>query len=333
MKVGIVGCGAIASRAHVPAFVKAGANIVAVADMDLRRAQDFAKRFSIPAVYDDYRQLLRGDVELVSVCSPPETHAQIVIDAAEMGKHILVEKPMATNLEDAKRIVRACETKQVKLCVMHQYRFIPSVQEAKARVTDGRLGQVLSIQMVAHPQFPLRWSDAAWLYEKWSLLDDVGVHLLDVLSYLTGNGPRHVSAIARDTSGKMGFYDDIHVMIELTDSSVTFLDLSWVEGTTELTSQIFGTAGKIDLDLRQNFLRESHGYITPFDDLSSTMHKSWQTMASALTGTYFKGTLIYHDVVIRAFMDSIAQDAESPVGPREGEKVVEFLEAIKQAAH
>lgn len=333
MRLGIVGCGAIASRAHVPAFVKAGANIMAVADTDLRRAQDFAKRFGIPAAYDDYRQLLRENVELVSVCSPPDTHAQISIDAAEMGKHILVEKPMATNLDDAERVVRACERNCVKLCVMHQYRFIPSVQEAKMRMSDGRLGQVLSIQMVAHPQFPLRWSDSAWLYEKWSLLDDVGVHLLDVLSYLTGNRPLHVSAVARDTSGRMGFYDDMHVMIQLADSSVALLDLSWVGGTTELTSQIFGTAGKIDLDLRQNYLSESHGYITPFDDLSSTMRKSWRTMAGALTGKYFRGTLIYHDVVIRAFIDSIVRGGDSPVGPREGKKVVEFLDAIKQAAH
>jgi UDP-N-acetylglucosamine 3-dehydrogenase len=331
MKVGIVGCGAIAARAHVPAFARAGANIVAVADTDLRRAQDFAKKFHIPAAYSDYRQLLDEDLELVSVCSPPETHARIAVDAANMGKQILVEKPMATNLDDAERIARSCETNQVKLCVMHQYRFIPSVQEAKRRLSVGRLGQVLSIQMVAHPQFPLRWSDSAWLYTKWSLLDDVGVHLLDVLSYLTQGRPRHVSAVARDTGGKMGFYDNIQVMIELVDSSVAFLDLSWVVGTTELSSQIFGSAGKLDLDMRQNYLGESHGYITPFDELSSTIRKSWKTMASALTKKYFRGTLIYHDVVIRSFIDSITRGKDSPVGPEEGKRIVEFLEVIKQS--
>lgn len=305
---------------------------MAVADTDFLRAKRVAERFGIAQVYSDHRELLKGDAELVSVCTPPKTHASIVIDIAEARKHVLLEKPMATSLEDAEAIVRVCELNNVELCMMHEYRFIPCVQEAKRRITAGRLGNVLAIAMTAHPQFPLRWSDAGWLYDRWGMLDDVGAHYLDILSYLAEAAPKRVLAIARDTSERMGFFDYIQAVIELADSCVAYLDLSWVAGSFENAARLYGTAGKLDVDIRNNHLSEYHGYITPLDEIAATLSKSWRTATGAITGKYFTGPLMYHDVVIRAFLDSIARNEDPPVGPREGKRIVEFLELIKQAA-
>jgi predicted dehydrogenase len=332
LKVGIIGCGAIAARAHIPAFARAGAKIVAVADIELDRANRLAKKFNIPRVHSDYRELLSEDCELVSICTPPQTHASIAIDAAEAGKHILLEKPMATDLQDAEKIVSACKLNNIKLCMMHEYRFTPCVQEAKQRVSSGRLGEVLAVQMTAHPQFPMRWSDSAWLYEKWGMLDDVGVHYLDILSYLTEAAPRQARVVARDTTGKMGFFNYIQAVIELANSCVAYMDLSWVGGSFESSVRLFGTAGKIDMDVRNDHLAEYHGYITPLDEISATLRKSLRTTTRALTKRYFKGALIYHDVVIRSFLDSIARNQDPPVKPEEGKRVVEFLQLVKQAA-
>jgi predicted dehydrogenase len=306
--------------------------VVAVADTDLLRARSVAEKFGIPQAYSDYRELLKGDVELVSVCTPPRTHASIVLDVIEARKHVLLEKPMATSVQDAEAIVHACEGSDVKLCMMHEYRFIPCVQEAKRRLTDGRLGNVLAVAMTAHPQFPLRWSDAAWLYDRWSMLDDVGVHYLDILGYLTEAAPKRVLAIARDASERMGFFNYVQAVIELDNSCVAYLDLSWVAGSFELTACLFGTAGKLDMDIRNNHLSEFHGFVTPLDEISATLSKSWRTAKGVVTGKYFSGALVYHDVVIRAFLDSIARNEDPPIGPQEGKRVIEFLELIKQAA-
>lgn len=329
MKVGIIGCGAIAARAHIPAFERAGASVLAVADTDMNRTKGLARKFKIPNAYSDFHELLEEDLDVISICTPPKTHASIAIEVASKRKNILVEKPMTTSLSDAEHLVETCASNKIKLCVLHQYRFLPCVQQAKRRVSNGRLGNIVSIHMTAHPQFPMRWSDSQWLFGKWSLLDDVGAHLIDVLSFLTEGSPINVSAFAHDSSGKMGFYDSFQIMIELGDSRVAYLDLSWITGSVEFTAQIFGTGGKLTLDLRNNFLSEIHGYVTPFDEMSATLHKSTRTIVGALTKRYFRGTLLYHDFVIKSFLESICNDTEPPVGPREGMRIVEFLEKIK----
>jgi predicted dehydrogenase len=331
MKVGIVGCGAIAARAHIPSFARASVQVVAVADTDISRANSFARKFGIPHVYSDFRQLLEEDLDLVSICTPPKTHGLIAIEAAHKGKHVLLEKPMTTTLTEAEELVSACTANKTKLCVVHQYRFIPCVQEAKKRIAEGRLGKIISIHLTAHPQFPMRWADSGWLYDKWSLLDDIGVHLLDILTFLSDANAIRVSLGAHDSTGKMGFFDSIQATIELEDSQAVYLDLSWIIGSYELTANVFGTAGKLTLDIRNNFLSEIHGYVTPFDEMSQTLRKSTGTFASALTRKYFRGTLIYHDILIRSFIDSISKGDPSPVGPLEGMRIVRFLEKIKLA--
>lgn len=329
MKVGIIGCGAIAARAHIPAFERAGADINAVADTDIDRAKSLAHKFKIPNAYSDYHELLNNDLDVVSICTPPKTHASIALEVAASRTNILLEKPMTTTLPEAESLVEACAKNEIKLCVLHQYRFIPCVQEAKRRILDGRMGKIVSIQMTAHPQFPMRWSDSQWLFDKWSLVDDVGAHLLDVLSFLTGADPVNVSTSAHDSTGNMGFYDSVQTMIELSESRVAFLDLSWITNSVEMTTSVFGTGGKLTLDIRNNFLSEMHGYITPFDEMSATLRKSSRTISAALTRKYFKGTLIYHDTIIQSFLDSISNNTDPPVGPQEGKRIVEFLEKIK----
>ena len=332
MRVGIIGCGAIAARAHIPAFARAGATLVAVADIDISRAKALAKKFSVPAVYSDYHELLAEDVEMVAICTPPKTHAQIAIDAADKGKHILLEKPMTTSLEDAKRVVNACRLNKIKLCMVHEFRFFPCVQEAKKRISSGKLGNILSIEMISHPQFPMRWTDSTWFYDKWNLLDDMGVHIIDILGYLTDwIPPRTVSAVARDATGNMGFFNQIQAIIELVNSCAVYLNLSYVTGTYEMTGRIFGTAGKIEVDVTNNYLSEIHGYITPIDELSSTIRKSWRTAGAIITKAYFRGSLNYYDVVIPSFLNSIAQGTDPPVGPEEGMWVVDFVQRIKDS--
>ena len=315
----------------MPSFTRAGVQVVAVADTDIGRANGFARKFGIPHAFSDFRQLLADDLDLVSICTPPKTHSLIATEAARKGKSILLEKPMTTTLAEAEELVSACNANNTKLCVVHQYRFIPCVQEAKKRIERGRLGKVLSIHLTAHPQFPMRWTDSGWLYDRWSLLDDIGVHLLDVLTFLSNAEAVRVSVGAHDSTGKMGFYDSIQAMVQLEDSQGVYLDLSWITGTYELSATVFGTGGKLILDLRNNFLSEIHGYVTPFDEMSQTLRKSTRTFASAVTRKYFRGTLIYHDILIQSFIDAIFKSKPPPVGPLEGMRVVRFLEKIKVA--
>ncbi|MEM1569323.1 MAG: Gfo/Idh/MocA family oxidoreductase, partial [Candidatus Bathyarchaeia archaeon] len=96
IKVGIIGCGGIASSTHVPNYLKLpDVSVVACADIDVSRARDFAKKFNIPAFYGDYRDMLdKESLDAVSVCTPNVAHKEPSIAAMKAGAHVLVEKPM-----------------------------------------------------------------------------------------------------------------------------------------------------------------------------------------------------------------------------------------------
>jgi predicted dehydrogenase len=98
MNVGLIGCGRVAEL-HICAYVHTPeVNVVAVSDINIEKAKAFAQKYHVSRVFEDYLALLEmKDLDLVSVCTPTTTHAEIACDAARLGKHILLEKPMARN--------------------------------------------------------------------------------------------------------------------------------------------------------------------------------------------------------------------------------------------
>lgn len=126
LRFGIIGCGRIAPRHAESILALAGqAKLVAVADVIESRARHLAQRYGADAE-TDYRWLLeRKDVDIVNICTPSGLHAQIGIEAAQAGKHVIVEKPIALSLEDADALIRACAEAKVTLTVVLQNRYNP----------------------------------------------------------------------------------------------------------------------------------------------------------------------------------------------------------------
>jgi predicted dehydrogenase len=141
LKLGVVGCGWIASVAHLPCYrIIPNAEVVAVMDAIKERAEATARSFHIKKWYSDYEEMLKdGEIEAVDICSPPNAHAEQALKAAEAGKHILCEKPISTNLDDASKLESEVRKADVKFMTGFTYRFHPLVQKAKDEV--------------AHPKF------------------------------------------------------------------------------------------------------------------------------------------------------------------------------------
>ena len=114
VKVGIIGSG-FAANLHVKAYQRcANAEVIAAAAID--NLENFCQRNKIPKCYNDYREMLeKEDIEMVSVCVPNYLHSEMVINATNAGKHIVCEKPLATNLEDCDKMIEACKDNKVKL--------------------------------------------------------------------------------------------------------------------------------------------------------------------------------------------------------------------------
>ncbi len=154
-----------------------------------------AERMGWRTTETDWKALLRrDDVQLVDICTPGDTHAEIAIAALEAGKHVLCEKPLANTVDEARAMVEAAEkarAKGVRSMVGFNYRRVPAVALARRLVEQGRIGQVRHVRAVylqdwiVDPEFPLVWrlqKDKAGS----GALGDIGAHVVDLAAYLTG---------------------------------------------------------------------------------------------------------------------------------------------------
>jgi predicted dehydrogenase len=149
--IGVIGCGRIANGAHLPNYARnPRAKIVAVADIDLDRARATAGRWGVPHAYADFHELLANpEVEAVSVTTWAAAHAGPVIAAAEAGKHILCEKPLATDLAEADRMVDAAARAGVKFTMGYQPRFGVTWQTVKRLLDEGLIGEPRALNLVS----------------------------------------------------------------------------------------------------------------------------------------------------------------------------------------
>ena len=145
IRFAIVGCGRIAKR-HAELLgtgqIK-GATLVAVCDTVPERAQAYAERFKVPGFTRIEDLLARTDIDVVTVLTPSGMHADLAVQAARSGRHVVVEKPMALTLEDADRMIAAADAAGVRLFVVKQNRFNVPVVKAREALDAGRLGQLV----------------------------------------------------------------------------------------------------------------------------------------------------------------------------------------------
>ncbi|RKS68533.1 putative dehydrogenase [Motilibacter peucedani] len=175
-----------------------------VCGRDEGRAREAADRLGWAEVEIDWRRLLeRDDVDVVDVCTPGDSHAEIAIAALEAGKHVLCEKPLANTVEEAEAMTAAAQRAEaagVFSMVGFNYRRVPAVALARQLVEQGRLGTIRHIRAqylqdwIVDPEFPLVWrlqKDKAGS----GALGDIGAHIVDLAQFVTGDTVAGVSAL------------------------------------------------------------------------------------------------------------------------------------------
>jgi len=173
--VAIIGCGGI-SHMHTGWYLnEPRATLTAIADIDAKRVKAYSEQYSIEKQYTDYIEMLETeDIDLVSVCTRPKLHAQIVIETAKHGvKGILSEKPMAENLGQAKAMLETCSQHGVKLAIDHQTRFSPPYMRAKQMIAEGVIGDPFRIHGICGG----------------GDLKDNATHTVDIMRFLYGDRP------------------------------------------------------------------------------------------------------------------------------------------------
>ena len=175
IKVGIVGLGGIAGR-HAQSYDHLdGVELVAFCDINPEALKRRSDEFGGAGRYDDYRKMIETeDLDLISVCTQAPMHAPVAIAAAQAGIHVLSEKPLSIDLENADRMIAAAREAGVKLAVSHQYRFSPAVRRAKELVQSGEIGNFRSVRDIGKGR------------EAGFELMEMGVHYFDEMDFLMG---------------------------------------------------------------------------------------------------------------------------------------------------
>lgn len=198
-RVGIIGCGAIFFMHAYPLHKLANAEIVAVCDIK-PPALETAKQLFHCDGYSDYRELLqRPDIDVVHILTPHYLHAPMAIAAADAGKHVLSEKPMSINMEQAHAIVAAGQRNNVTMGVISQNRYNAASVAVKEAIANGSLGKVLGQRIIlswTKPAAYYRNSDwhGTWDKEGGSLMIDQAIHVMDLARWLIGDEIASVQA-------------------------------------------------------------------------------------------------------------------------------------------
>ncbi|MBR4748087.1 MAG: Gfo/Idh/MocA family oxidoreductase [Abditibacteriota bacterium] len=187
--IGVIGCGHIARKAHLP-NIAPKYRLTAVSDVSRERAEAAKQEFSAAYAFDDYRQLLAlEEIDSVHICTPNYLHVPIALEALAAGKHVLVEKPMATNAKDAAMLFAEAEKRGLKVMSANCYRYITESSVIKSFVDRGQLGDIyyVNVKALRRRGIPPYGAFTSKELQGGGPLIDIGVHQLDLAMYLLGN--------------------------------------------------------------------------------------------------------------------------------------------------
>ena len=341
LRVGIIGCGGIAQAAHLPHWDGLeGAKIVAVADVVEESARKTAEQYGAEAWYTDFNELIaRDDIDAVDVTTPPKWHAPAAIAAAEAGKHVLVEKPMARTVAECDAMIAAAKKSGVVLMVTHHDRFSPMNNKIKQLIDDGLIGRPYEIANVGGMYHMV---GSEWFYDKDIAGGGAGMDIVIYTSYMWQYwlGPVKSVYALTDTFEKnhpvfewwgdgewdvnitsapeTTVEDSLAMMLRFENGAVGVLYCSWVSPTGHDRQEILGSDGLIELsgpDGPRIFLKADKG----------DFKKGWNPI------TADEGGNIYLDRIAH-FVDCI-QNGTQPITPgQDGRDAVQLIEAAYRSA-
>jgi predicted dehydrogenase len=341
LKVGIIGAGGIANGAHIPGYKKTpGVELYAACDVARERAQSMAEQHGMPHVFADYEDMLKlPELDVVSVCTPPFAHKDAAIAALQAGKHVLCEKPMALNGDEAQAMVdawhQARESHQNKFTIGFQSRWGRNAQLLKRMIDAGELGDVYYGRAVALR----RRGVPGWgVFTDKSKngggpLIDIGVHALDLALWLMGHpSPASVYGVTfRKFGNRPNVFnpwgpwdpstydveDSAFAMIRFAGGATLQLECSWALNVEKSIGQtiLCGTEGGAQMDPFKIF-QEKHGTI--LDVVPPERATEGQSGSSDPL----------HVLEIQGFIRAIREDTDPLVLPEQALTVSRIVDAI-----
>ena len=321
IKLGVIGSGRI-GKVHIATLVQSvpQAIVVAIADVNLNSANEVAKAFGITSVFSDYMDVINHpEVEAVVICSPTDTHARYIVDAAKAGKHIFCEKPVDLSLEIIKGAIKAIATAGVKLMVGFNRRFDPNFLRIKQLVVDGKIGDPHILKITSRDPAP---PPAEYSAVSGGMFMDMTIHDFDMARYITGSEVTEVyakaSVLVDPAIGKAGDVDTAIITLTFANGAIGVIDNSRkaVYGYDQRV-EIFGSKGMACAD---NNYPENHRYYA-----SDGVH------GSLPLNFFMDRYLEAYANEMKIFCDAVINDLQLPVSGNDGLMSVAIALAAKKS--
>ncbi|MFC2001906.1 Gfo/Idh/MocA family protein [Chloroflexota bacterium] len=213
---GIIGIGDHSDRMMAPALVRAAnTRFVSVCSRSLERAQNFAAKHGAERSFDSLDKMLEDpDLDVLYIATPNNLHARQTIQAAEAGKHILCEKPMALNASDCELMLQACDKNKVKLAVCFQNRYHPAHIEAKRYIQSGLVGDINVAKVQYCRDYVMKgWRTDPSIAGAGALMGQ-GVHCVDLLRYLLDSEVAEIRAMTDEEPPKRPVDEMVYVIFK-----------------------------------------------------------------------------------------------------------------------
>jgi D-apiose dehydrogenase len=269
--IAIVGCGGVAQM-HLEAYARhpERVRVVAACDVDAGQAEAAARKWKIPAVFSLVEAMARGaEWEVGVVCTPTPVREAVVGELAAAGKPLFVEKPMADSLEEARRIVAACESAGVRLAVDQNFRYHYPFERAREWIAAGRLGRVLG---VTHQDMFFR-QDRGWrtTCERHALAV-MGIHWLDGFRWLLGSEARSVLChTQRSTAIECAGETDAFVQIAFENGVAASYAQSFSSPLSRTETLVLGEEALLSLSYRGAALYRREGGAEPVESWTNPL--------------------------------------------------------------
>jgi predicted dehydrogenase len=246
---GVIGAGGIADRRTLPGMMPAkNASLAAVMELDKDFAEALRKKYHAPKAYTSAEELLADPaVEAVYIASPVAAHYKQALAAAEAGKHILIEKPVALSLDEGEELVKLCAEKKLQFSAGFMMRFHPCHAKLKEIIAEGGLGKIVSLRAQLscwYPEIPGAWRQDPALSGGGALMD-MGIHCIDLLQYIAGSRAVRVSALTGNRIFSYGVEDSASLIMEFENGAHAFVDAFFniPDEASENRLEIYGAGG------------------------------------------------------------------------------------------
>jgi UDP-N-acetyl-2-amino-2-deoxyglucuronate dehydrogenase len=324
-RFGLIGCGRIAPNHAKNILELENATMKAVCDIVPEKAEHYSQTYG-GEVYTDYRQLLEHpEIDIAVIATPSGLHAQMGIAAAQAGKHVIVEKPMALSLHDADCLIAACRENGVYLGVCHQNRYNKVVQLLRTALEEGRFGKL------AHGVASIRWhrNQAYFEQDSWhgtwehdgGVLMNQSIHNIDLLLWMMGTATDVYAKVA--TRIREIEVEDLGLgVITFSSGALGLIEASSTvyPKNLEETLNIFGEKGTVVLGGNSINRIETWRFADGRDDEAEVI----QTIGENPPNIYGFG----HRTFYERFMTAIENGTSFDIPGPEGRKALELILAI-----